>query len=640
MTSSGRRVKRRNLDVGDDNLSRSKRTRKSGNSQKASRRKSKSKSLRPQRAAARNARSLFSKITGTSTDGEDEYGTDGDLSGSETTMQDSNIESEESSRCLLNEQMRLSKGKEIFLDESDDGVKHEIPESHAKNGNRRLILRLPSRDSNKLELPQSSSDKCDKLDELVGTSSRASQDAAEWNRNNVDSRETCCSDDPHCSLMEGRGKGKFPKLEDHLSLSESGKIKWGGVRARSSKRLRVVEKIGLDVSAGPDLNFIAHKQKENEVDGFEKLDRNNTALSPSEEAKEDGERLVKTESTKAKYLRGETSGILSGEASGRELSGVNGVGDSVDSPERVDVTDDNKTATRAQCQNGTDYTSEPKESISPISEELELKSSKEISRDGLSPNTKLMPSVDNQTNGGCDAPHSDHLNIKQISASEAFEENGTDRNHGADGSQQSDSRFGSVSTLPAPLGFPSRSEKMFNVVYRRSKTIRDRTNSGGDSSGMGGSSSNATNNNSNEGTDDGARRTRSRGLKLSMNDLNTVSDDPRWGLEHESKDLSRSAHRRSRTRNQVPCEDWGSSSRITLGVRPTRNRRSNYPICDTSSVDKRKTHQLSRKGSWLMLTMHEGGSRYIPQQGDEVVYLRQVSCAGYLIYFLCSLVNF
>ena len=73
MTSSGRRVKRRNLDEGADNALSSHRSRRRKSNRKASsRRSSKSKSSRPRRAAARNALHLFSRINGVPTDGEED----------------------------------------------------------------------------------------------------------------------------------------------------------------------------------------------------------------------------------------------------------------------------------------------------------------------------------------------------------------------------------------------------------------------------------------------------------------------------------------------------------------------------------------------------------------------------------------
>ncbi|KAH1136229.1 hypothetical protein AAZX31_10G013500 [Glycine max] len=73
MTSSGRCVRKRNLDECNGNTSGSNRLRKKskGSSKPSKRKSSKAKTLRPQRIAAHNARSMFSQIDEASTDGED-----------------------------------------------------------------------------------------------------------------------------------------------------------------------------------------------------------------------------------------------------------------------------------------------------------------------------------------------------------------------------------------------------------------------------------------------------------------------------------------------------------------------------------------------------------------------------------------
>ncbi|KAF2289096.1 hypothetical protein GH714_028902 [Hevea brasiliensis] len=170
MTSSGRRVKRKNLDECDGNIFRSNRTGKSRIGRKASKRKSSTlKALRPQRAAARNALTLFSKITGTATDGEYES-SEGDSSESDSTLQHSDIQSDESERSLQNERNGHLKGKEVSLEESEEYVKsHELPESHMNAGNRRLILKLPVRDPTKIFMADIRTPNDSQVD-LVGSS--------------------------------------------------------------------------------------------------------------------------------------------------------------------------------------------------------------------------------------------------------------------------------------------------------------------------------------------------------------------------------------------------------------------------------------------------------------------------------------
>ncbi|KAG7991191.1 hypothetical protein I3843_02G062900 [Carya illinoinensis] len=234
MTSSGRIVKRRNLDECDGNSARGSQTRKSRNGRKSSKRKSSTlKSFRPQRAAARNALTLFSKITGMSTECEDEDGWE-NLSESKSALQDSIIGSDESDQSLPNEQSKHLNGKEVSLDQSKDAVEcYELPEYHEEGGNwRRLVLKLPIQDSSKLVLPGSTLHKSNYEAGLVGSSSKASQAAIKENGDQKSSRDPRYhSGDVNCSIIE-----KLDEVEDQLNLSESydtGQIKWGGAKART-----------------------------------------------------------------------------------------------------------------------------------------------------------------------------------------------------------------------------------------------------------------------------------------------------------------------------------------------------------------------------------------------------------------------
>lgn len=78
----------------------------------------------------------------------------------------------------------------------------------------------------------------------------------------------------------------------------------------------------------------------------------------------------------------------------------------------------------------------------------------------------------------------------------------------------------------------------------------------------------------------------------------------------------------------------GTSSRDSIEVsdqlhqrtRSGRNRhdRDEYIASDPGILTRRMSNRHVKKLSWLMLSQHEEGYRYIPQRGDEVVYLRQV----------------
>ena len=605
MTSSGRRVKRRNLDGCDENSLKCNRTRKSRNGRKSSKRKSsKSKSLRPQRAAARNALNLFSKITGTSTDGEDEDGSE-NLSESESSLQDSVIESDESDKSLQTEQIKHSKGKGVSLDESDDVVElYEPPESLISGGNRkRLVLKLPIRDSNKLVLPGSA---LHYQAELVGSSSKAPQEAIEENGDHKSSRDPGYgSADADCSSVERKGGRRLDKVEDHLDLSESYNNEqirwgWGGVKARTSKRLRVGEATSSDAYARSRVLLVGDDEKENHVDGHIRSQDCET-ISPCLEMQNYGDNMDGVPLANSKYIVGSTS------------EGFN-----CESPKSVHMVAQETTS--LQYKNGT----EQNDTVTPIATKLRIRSTRTLRDPESPPKQEMKFSV--QNNGRHESPSGKEQDPV------APEDDGSSRintDHG-DEAQESDTQIDNnlLSIVHDSQEFHSNTNKMYTAVYKRSKSLRTRANLEVDSGGMGESTSNASNHNlivgldTQEGFIDGARRTRSMGLKASTCDSDTVGDSLMSEQGHELGYTLRNTHNSSTDRCQLPCEKWGSNSRM----RSTRNRRSTNYMRDRSPTGRTKSHHSGRKGLWLLLSTHEEGSRYIPQQGDEVVYLRQVSC--------------
>lgn len=143
MTSSGRRVRKRNLDKFDGNPSGSNRTKKSRSSSKSSKRKSsKAKTLRPQRIAARNARNMFSQISETS-NGEDDDSEDE----SSDSLQDSDILSEPE-RNMHNKSEEL---EQPILEKFANVAKPPADSQSQVNveNRRRLVLKFSLRDSKK-----------------------------------------------------------------------------------------------------------------------------------------------------------------------------------------------------------------------------------------------------------------------------------------------------------------------------------------------------------------------------------------------------------------------------------------------------------------------------------------------------------
>lgn len=142
--TSGRRVRKRNLEECNGNTSGSKRTKKSKRSSKSLRRKSsKAKTLRPQRIAAHNARNMFPQFGETSTDEEDN---DSEDESSESLQDSDNLSEPE--RKIHSKREEL---KKPLLEESADVSKPpSYSESRANVENRpRLVLKFSLRDTKK-----------------------------------------------------------------------------------------------------------------------------------------------------------------------------------------------------------------------------------------------------------------------------------------------------------------------------------------------------------------------------------------------------------------------------------------------------------------------------------------------------------
>lgn len=106
ITSSGRRVKRRNMDERDGSTLKTHRKRRSRHRRLAPRKKTpKSKAIHPQRRSAQNALGFLSKLTGGSSD-EDDVDLESSSSESDSEFPYSNTQSIESERSMQNNEMK------------------------------------------------------------------------------------------------------------------------------------------------------------------------------------------------------------------------------------------------------------------------------------------------------------------------------------------------------------------------------------------------------------------------------------------------------------------------------------------------------------------------------------------------------
>ncbi|MFS7938120.1 putative transcription factor WD40-like family [Helianthus anomalus] len=499
MTSSGRRVKRRNLD-GEESSHRNDRSRKLRFGQKASKRKSsksKSKSSRPRRAAARNALSFLSRISGKATEGEEEEEEDeeeedileGDSSESYSSQQETEAGSEETEVSIENEDNGHLKGKEIV---SEDVATHQ------NTPKRRLVFKFPNRDSSKRE--------------LVGPSSTTTPHDID------ESTKDFSLSNGNCEFLENNGNSSPAENINHVSLLERD-IKWGGAKSRSSKRSRISAPIpSISESryeSCPDVGF----KTENVVDS-----------SPAFEKEES---------------------VGPSSSSGVQIQ----KGKMVISDEEQENSQDKETPIPLHM----------KLRITPT--KLKIRSSVLESRNG---STSDIPDL-KITEMPLEATRVDDTLSSDIQDSQK----------------------------------PNLREKMFREVYRRSKSTRSRTIVVTNGAGQEASTSNADNINQDERIESRIHETR---RNVNFRAVHNVSEDT-------------SSKEKSSTDGEDEEEDR-LNSRHKVGLRSTRSRRAVDYSRRNKSPEKRKPHQSTRS-SWLLLSDHEEGSRYIPQLGDEVVYLRQ-----------------
>ncbi|CAN7003997.1 unnamed protein product [Brassica oleracea var. botrytis] len=563
MTSSGRRFRKRNFDVLEGATSKNKRTRKSRSGRKKSKRKSsKSKSSRPRRAAAQNALSWFSKITGTSIDAEEEDVSElSESSESESTTQDSGTGDSELDVALVNGHGKQSKGKNILVCDSDDGAQQcDISETQPAE-RRRLVVRFPVKSSDKLSL----------LENLPGTSSHAP----------TPTLGNGCAEDSRVS-------GNLEICANHLKGLDASKVKWGMVKARTSKRMR------SESMSSHGLMGSEPEGKENNVSKEADHHDNGVTTPNCLELRTDIDGIAVDTDTVL------SNGLPNGE---EQCLGVDG------SPSRV--ADEGA----SNCsQDVTGRLHDLKDSLPPISRTLRIRS-KRVSR---APDTSLKQEVKsssvNQENGGSDALNNGSTDTKRDLALDCQKDDvvGTELSLTNDCVHESNPLISDPVLIAndVPVSHPKR---MFDYVYRRKKSRKHENNSdrGGDSltqeiSPGSCSQDQSSGANTHEGVPNGLHETESNGL-----------EKPEGSLTHIRDKLSDSHGKHN------PQEECISTSGATLRSRSTRNRKSTCPFSETKPVDTKKLQQSIEKVSWLTLSTHEEGSRYIPQKGDELAYLRQ-----------------
>ncbi|KAI3469301.1 hypothetical protein Pfo_025964 [Paulownia fortunei] len=629
MTSSGRRVKRKNLDECDGSLIRNNRTRKSRIGRKASSKKSSSKS-RPQRAAARNALHLFSRITGTSTDG-DINGSGGDSSESGSTLPDSSFASEESDASLQKEWYENSKGKEISLDHTM-GVDQPLsyPESHTNAASKkRLILKLPNRDSSKFVSQQNSGPKCDESQSAVaGSSSRIPHKVNETNKIYLD--EECRVGAVDGDNKERSNIGQPAMVERHLDLlgCKNGSITWGGVKTRTSKRLKMGEPLSAGLLAESGSVLDQQLKAENIANGHSTFAKEHGTDAPSSGIQIQEGSLEEIVHKKEKSCRISIPGSLERAKNVERYLGLDeGTGD-VESSSQCHEVCNGTTMPSVPRANGADNQFKLKENGTQIPTKLRIRSAT-LSRDHDSPRKTIFVCPAEDTVKGVaisEIPDTERNLDLQVPVYDGV---GTPclENKDLYGVPESEGFLNgalSSSVLEDSLKLDSN-KRMFTAVYRRLKPSKGRSNPEGDCGSLEASTSNVGKHNLDEEIEippEGIRRARSIRLRSTTRDLNMSGSNFKFKDPHDhSEDTSIDFDEASLSKGEEnSCEEWKSVSRNSIRLRSTRSKKGSNYTRDNSPP--RKLNQTG-KSSWLMLSAHEEGSRYIPQRGDEVVYLRQ-----------------
>ncbi|KAL8527224.1 hypothetical protein ACS0TY_005197 [Phlomoides rotata] len=121
---------------------------------------------------------------------------------------------------------------------------------------------------------------------------------------------------------------------------------------------------------------------------------------------------------------------------------------------------------------------------------------------------------------------------------------------------------------------------------------------------------------------DSSRRARSLRLKNTFWDTGLAKHNLDKGVDYLPPGTSRGAERSSK---KAAVKIQYEGSKYAGRSRSSRDTGEDYYRRDASSLVERNENHMPKKMNWLMLTELEleEGYRYIPQLGDEVVYLRQ-----------------
>ncbi|KAM0904213.1 hypothetical protein ACQ4PT_018176 [Festuca glaucescens] len=558
VTSSGRRVKKRNLDEHDvANVSRPHRSRKSKTGCLSKRKRSPEfRGLRPQRRAARNALSFFTKVGASTEDYEDDS--------ENSTLADSelNTESTEAEQSARYSQPRL--GRESNQHDSDVTQPSHFTETQESCGNtRKLVLRIPCRDS-KIQFPS--------MVPLAATGHGVVEPEPAFEPGG----SSACK-----AELPADGGQTATSLS---SVHSNNTIKWGEVKLRSKRC-----KFG-DSSAGD-----TRPSSNNAVS--QDVDESCSQKTPHEYGK-DSQQTVEQNVQKSQHAicldsiheNHDTDVYRQGNFPGEER-----------------ITNNNDTyaeeVNNKECNQQFHSTSQP-------TFKLKLVSSTGFP-DGTSSSDKSKA-----TAVGSDMNFPHHKVSMHHDEDSATNKNSTDFPSASRNFQECTGKS-TGSHDSKRLHFESA--KTYGAVYRRKKPSKQKKNLDSDSYGNGDSTSVSNDDGGYQPTDCSPVATGTGSLRRSVRRSCAYIDNGR--SRDTISHVKNSSHEASTSGRRIVTDgrEWGSTSN-TASLRSARNKRGGCNSPDAHQLDKKQ--QVSLK-CWLMLLEHEDIYRYIPQHGDEVMYLRQ-----------------
>ncbi|XP_021609928.1 uncharacterized protein LOC110613189 isoform X5 [Manihot esculenta] len=564
--SSVRHVKKRNLSERDGLISGSSGSKKLKNSRKFSKGKSsKVKSSRPQRIAARNALNMFSRITGTSTDGDVEDDSEDDTSSSESSLQESNIPRKISDKYLQNMQDK-------YVEEENIVKTHQLPESQPNAGNRKkLVLKLSLRGSKK---PVSPEDRMLNVERQVYDMNPDPRPFQETEIN-LSSKDLGSSSshlfDAGLSQNQNNhiNSGGYPeKVEDGIegSSGDNGsKIRRGENNICTSKNSRLGDEIPGDASIGFNASCDAHKESRSDVHGDGELLEVDQDSATIEETVPSG--VIQSSLTFLSSSLGELQSNC-----GASAGTCDKAPDGGDENRSLSDKCSNLDSVEAREHAGVNHCQGLKENPLPKLTKIKMRTRGTLG--GTPSKIKSMRAVDDL--------HQDA--VGRMSEGPSYLEQ--NQLLGVRGNDEGSGR--SVSLYDVPEREKSH------------KSIADLED---------------LNHDVEEDASDAIHRTRLLKMKeTSWESHDDMNHNLRFRVGHELPGTS------NINGVELLSEEMMLNSRIAVRSRSARNRRVDN--C-SSPLISRKPSQPARKLSWLILSKHEEEYRYIPQLGDEVVYLRQ-----------------